>query len=141
MSVWWGLIVLLLIALIDYRQRRVPNVIVLPAMGLALVQAAAAGQLLSAVAGAAAAFLAFLALYGLGHWLFGAGALGMGDVKLAALIGALVGLERAPAVLLLGVVLAGAAAAALLLSGRARRGDTLPYGSFLALAALVGLVV
>jgi leader peptidase (prepilin peptidase)/N-methyltransferase len=140
MPIWWGLSLLLLIAVIDFRQRRVPNLVVLPATALALGHAWTVGRLPAAAAGAVVAFLTFLALYAAGQRLYGAGALGMGDVKLAALIGALAGVERAPVVLLLGILLAGAAAAGLLLTGRARPGDTLPYGSFLALAAAMALL-
>jgi len=136
-----GAAVMALLAVVDLEQRRVPNVVVWPATALALLAAWGEGQFLSAVAGALLAGGGFLALAALGRRLFGRDALGMGDVKLAALIGALVGLERMPWALLLGVLLAGAVAAALLLSGRARRGDSLAYGSCLALAALVVLVV
>ncbi len=136
-----GAAVLALLAVVDLEQRRVPNVVVLTATALALLAAGADGQGASAVAGALLAGGGFLALAALGRRLFGRDALGMGDVKLAALIGALVGLERMPWALLLGVLLAGAVAAALLFSGRARRGDSLAYGSCLALAAMVVLVV
>lgn len=136
-----GAAMLALLAVIDLEQRRVPNVVVLPATALALLAAGIDGRWLPAVAGALLAGGGFLALAVVGRRLFGRAALGMGDVKLAALIGALVGLERAPWALLLGVLLAGAVAAGLLLSGRARRGDSLAYGSCLALAALVVLVV
>ena len=136
-----GAAVLTLLTVVDLEQRRVPNVIVLPATALATLAAGGEGQLLSAVAGMLLAGGLFLALAVLGRRLFGRDALGMGDVKLAALIGALVGLERMPWALLLGVLLAGAVAAGLLLSGRARRGDSLAYGSCLALAALVVLMV
>jgi leader peptidase (prepilin peptidase)/N-methyltransferase len=131
---------LVLLAVVDLEQRRVPNVVVLPSTALALAFAAQNGQLISAAAGAALAFAAFLTLYILGRSLFGPGALGMGDVKLAAFIGAVVGLEWVPYALLLGIVFAGAGATALLLSGRARRGDSLPFGHFMALATIIALV-
>mgnify|MGYP003377318714 CR=1 FL=1 len=89
----------------------------------------------------ALAFAAFLGLYALGRRLYGPGALGMGDVKLAALVAAVVGLPAAGTALLLGVLLAGGAAAVWLLSGRAGRGALLPYGTFLALGGLVVLVI
>lgn len=132
--------VLALLAVIDLEQRRVPNVVILPATAFALVVAWQAGYLLSAVGGAALAFGVFLALFAVGRRLYGPGALGMGDVKLAGLIGAMVGFDGVLPALALGVLLAGAAAAALLLTGRARRGDRLPYGSFLTLAA-IGLLI
>lgn len=132
--------VLILIAIVDWEQRRVPNIIVLPATGLALAYAWQIEALLSAVAAAVVALVVFLVLYALGRRLFGPGALGMGDVKLAGLIGACFGLAWMPYALLLGIILAGAAAAVLLLAGRARRGELLPYGHYLAVAALIVLV-
>lgn len=132
--------VLLLVAIIDWEQRRVPNVMLLPALVVALVYAALSGDLLPAVLGATLAGAIFLVLYALGRRLYGAEALGMGDVKLAGLIGAIAGLPLMFYALALGILLAGVAAAGLLLTRRARRGDTLPYGAFMALAA-VGLLI
>lgn len=133
--------ILILLAVIDLEQRRVPNVVILSAMAFALSVAWQNSDLPRAAAGAVLAFVFFLALYMLGRRLYGPGALGMGDVKLAGLIGAMIGLEWMPHALALGILLAGAVAAMLLLSGRAGRSDLLPYGSFMTLAAVVVLVV
>ena len=64
----------------------------------------------------------------------------LGGTKMEALVAAVVGLPAAGWALLLGVLLAGGAAAAWLLSGRAERGTLLPYGAFLALGGIVVLV-
>jgi leader peptidase (prepilin peptidase)/N-methyltransferase len=64
----------------------------------------------------------------------------MGDVKLAMLLGAIVGSAYVWPAVLLGMLLAGAAAAGLLATRAVDRGATLPYGSFLAVAGLVVLV-
>ena len=56
-------------------------------------------------------------------------------------LAAAVGLPAAAGALALGVLLAGGAAAAWLLSGRAGRGALLPYGAFLALGGIVVLVL
>lgn len=130
---------LILLAVIDWEQRRIPNEIVLPVLMLAWVYAGQGGFLPSAVAGAVVAFAGFAALHALGRRLYGDGALGAGDVKLAALIGAIIGPAGMPYALALGVLMAGAGAAGLMLSGRARRGDTLPYGTCLAAAAVIFL--
>lgn len=132
---------LVLLAVLDWEQRRVPNIIVLPATGLALIYAWQNGDWPPALAGAAVGLATFLALYAFGRRFFGPGALGMGDVKLAGLLGALFGLAWVPYALLLGIALAGGAAAVLLLTGRARRGDTLPFGHYMAVAAVILLVV
>jgi len=128
--------VLLLLAVVDWEQRRLPNAVVLPALAAAVALSA---DPLAAGLAAAAAFVVFLAVYALGRRLYGPGALGMGDVKLAALVAAVVG-PAAVAALLGGVLLAGGGAAVGLLSGRVRRGAALPYGSFLAVAGVVVLL-
>lgn len=129
--------VLVLLAVVDWEQRRLPNVVVLPALGAAV---ALSGAPWAAAAAALIAFVVFLGLYALGRRLYGPGALGMGDVKLAALVAAVVGPAAAGGALLLGVALAGGAAAAWLLGGRADRGATLPYGAFLAIAGIAALL-
>jgi leader peptidase (prepilin peptidase)/N-methyltransferase len=131
--------ILVCLAVIDWEQRRAPNAIVLPAVVLAMADAWRGGHLMSAVTGAVLAFALFLGLYLIGRRLYGPGALGPGDVKLAGLIGAMAGVELMPYALALGILLAGAAAATLLLTGRARRGDSLAYGYFMALAAVASL--
>ncbi len=130
--------VLVLLAVVDWEQRRLPNVVVLPALAAAVILSA---QPLASMVAAMLALVVFLGLFALGRWLYGPGALGMGDVKLAALVAAMVGWPAAGAALLLGVLLAGGAAAVWLLSGRAGRGALLPYGTFLALGGLVVLVI
>jgi prepilin signal peptidase PulO-like enzyme (type II secretory pathway) len=55
--------VLVLLAIIDREQRRVPNVVLLPSVALALLLAWQGDYLLSAAAGAALAMLIFAGLY------------------------------------------------------------------------------
>ena len=65
--------------------------------------------------------------------------LGSGEILIAATAGAMLGPERTPAVLFAGMVLGAIAAGLLLVTRRARREETLPYGAFLCLAALGAL--
>lgn len=130
--------VLLLLAVVDAEQRRLPNAVVLPGIIAAVLLSP---DRAAAMAGGAMGFLLFLGLYLLGRRLYGPGALGAGDVKLAALVGAAVGWPGAGYALLLGIVLAGGAAVWLSLSGRGGRGATLPYGAFLALGGVVALFI
>ena len=59
----------------------------------------------------------------------------MGDVKLEAAAGALLGYPAVLAALFLGVLAGGVAAAFLLLTHRAGRKDAFAYGPYLALGA------
>lgn len=130
--------VLVVLSLIDIESRRLPNRIVLPAAGLVLAARLATdpGDWFAWV-GAAVGVTAFLLVFALA---FPAG-LGMGDVKLALLLGAALGTAVFPA-LLLGT-LAGAAAAVVLLvrEGPQARRRTLAFGPFLAFGAIATLLL
>ena len=129
--------VLIPIALIDLDYRIIPNKITLPAsvlaigIGLALKPSAVPEQLL---AGAAAAgfLLVFVLAYPRG--------MGMGDVKLAGVLGLFLG--RSVAVALLAAVLAGTLVGAVIMARRGvqqGRKTAVPFGPFLAFGGLVGL--
>ncbi|MBI4330699.1 MAG: prepilin peptidase, partial [Chloroflexi bacterium] len=66
--------------------------------------------------------------------------MGMGDVKLAALMGAATGFPAVFVALLLGIVLGGLTAAFLVLFGIRKRKDFIPFGPFLSLATMATLV-
>jgi leader peptidase (prepilin peptidase)/N-methyltransferase len=135
---------LALLGSLDLLERRVPNLIVFPVTGFALLAALFLPELghglLQTGGGAAAGLSSFLALRWLGERWFGPGALGMGDVKLAMLLGAMVGLQRIAAVLLLGILLAGAAGLFLLLTRRAKPHHHLPYAFYLSAAGIAILL-
>ena len=65
--------------------------------------------------------------------------MGMGDVKLGAMLGAFLGWKLALLSVLLSVLVGGPLAAFLLATGRKRRKDPLPFGPFLALGGAVSL--
>ena len=124
------------VAVYDARHRRIPNVITYPAIaagtGLALVQPL--GPWWSFVLAGAAAGVAIGALAVL------TGGMGLGDAKLAAVVGLLLGWPS----VLLGLFVAFASGAvvgvALTVAGRLRRGESLPFAPALAVGALVGLL-
>jgi prepilin signal peptidase PulO-like enzyme (type II secretory pathway) len=64
------------------------------------------------------------------------GGLGLGDVKLAMLIGAALGLQAAYQALAIGIVFGGLVILALFLAGAVSRRQAVPYAPFLALAAV-----
>jgi len=70
----------------DIRERRLPNWLTVPGAAAILAGAVASGRGMPAVTGAAALFALYLAVY-----LVAPGAMGGGDVKLAAGVGALTG--------------------------------------------------
>jgi leader peptidase (prepilin peptidase)/N-methyltransferase len=131
-------VVLLTSAAVDLADRRIPNVLTYPAIVLAVLSAAFLGPgLLPALAGGALAGGLFLVGYLLG-WN------GLGDAKLALLVGLILGFPGLLPSLAVGLVVAGLVAGGLLiarqLSGEPGRYRWLPYGPYLALAGLLGLV-
>jgi prepilin signal peptidase PulO-like enzyme (type II secretory pathway) len=83
--------------------------------------------------------LVFLAIAALGALIFHAEAMGLGDVKFSAFMGLILGLRPTLAAVLLGVVLAGVVALALVMLRRRHLRDSIAYGPFLAVGALVAL--
>lgn len=123
---------LLCVTLVDLRARRIPNELALALLAWAVVQLVWLGQ-----PGWGAAGLGLLAAGGLFLLLrlLSRGALGLGDVKLEAAIGALLGWPAVLAAIFAGVLAGGAAAAFLLFTKRAGRKDPIAYGPYLALGA------
>jgi Flp pilus assembly protein protease CpaA len=123
---------LLCVTLVDLRVRRIPNELVLALLAWAGVQILWLGW-----PGWGAAGLGLLVAGGIFFLLAlaGRGAMGLGDVKLEAALGALLGYPAVLAAIFLGVVAGGVAAAFLLLTQCAGRKDPIAYSPYLALGA------
>jgi leader peptidase (prepilin peptidase)/N-methyltransferase len=130
--------VLVAVAAIDLEHRIVPNRIVIPAAVFGLVAAALVdfGQLPELLIAGAAAFTA-LFVAALAY----PGGMGMGDVKLAGIMGLYLGIAVAPALLAAFAAGAGVGLAILARDGASARKRALPFAPFLALGGLVGLLV
>ena len=133
---------LLVVAVIDARTRRIPNRLTYPLtpallvlIGVAALANAAPGMLLRALLGGLAAFAALLVIA-----LISPGGLGMGDVKLAMALGIGLGYLSWGHVLIgvFGGFLLGGLSAILLLVTRLRsRKDLVPFGPYLAISTLL----
>jgi len=133
-----------LLGVIDLQHRLLPNRVVLPSLGIGtalLALAAVAGQdgwaLLRAAIGAAVLFLVFLVLA-----LIAPHGMGMGDVKLAALLGLALGWAGWGAVLVgaaAGFVVQALAAVLLLATRRIGLRGELPFGPAMLLGAVLAL--
>ncbi|HOB20641.1 MAG TPA: A24 family peptidase, partial [Candidatus Atribacteria bacterium] len=66
--------------------------------------------------------------------------MGGGDIKLMAMIGALTGWKATLLSMVLSVYLGGLLGGILLLLKVKRRGDYIPYGPFIAMAAVISLL-
>ncbi len=122
----------------DLDQRVLPDELTLPVIPIALLYALSGlnplvdGAVLTAVL---AAVLIPAVLY-LPSIPFGAGAFGLGDVKLLVGAGLLLGGDRALGGTLFGLILAGAVLLVLLATGRVGRRSYVPFGPFLIIGAL-----
>lgn len=122
---------------IDAKRKVLPDPITLPLIALGLIAALGQGRWLDALVAAAAGYVAL--------WLMGwlwlrfrdVDALGQGDAKLLGGIGAFLGWAVLPQIVFIAAIIG----IALALIGRARgrvldRGDEIPFGPALALAAV-----
>jgi leader peptidase (prepilin peptidase)/N-methyltransferase len=142
-TVVYSLVFLVLILLLatDLDQRTLPDEITLPLAGLAaiygltgqnpLIGQAVPGAMLPALLGAIVIPAVFLVL----SLPFGAGAFGLGDVKLLFGVGLLAGLGRTALGVFFGVLVAGVVILALLVNRRISLKSFVPYGPFLIIGA------
>ena len=122
------------LAVIDLRTRRLPNLLVYPGVVVALAAAPLlpADGYLNALAGGLAAF----ALFALIYFVAAPGVLGGGDVKLAPVLGAALGLPDALYALALGPLLVAVVAVPMIVAGRWTLRSRVPYGPYLAAGAI-----
>jgi len=129
--------VLISVGAIDLEHRKVPNVITAPAAVWAVAAAAVfqTGQLPELLIAGAAAFAALL-LMALAY----PGGMGMGDVKLAGVMGLYLGLSVLPAMLIAFFSGSAVGLGVMARKGASARKSALPFGPFLAVGGLVGLL-
>ncbi len=128
---------LIAVAAIDLEHRKVPNLITAPAAVWAVAAAAVlhTGELPELLIAGTAAF-AVLLLAALAY----PGGMGMGDVKLAGVMGLYLGLSVLPAMLIAFLAGSLVGLGVMARQGVAARKSALPFGPFLAIGGLVGLL-
>ncbi len=135
--------VLALIFVVDLEHHLILDIVVYPAAAALLILALALDhKALAAMAiGAVLSGGLFLAFYGLGFLLYHEEALGFGDVKLAALVGMMVGWPGIIGALILCALLGAAISVLLLGLGRVSARTYIPFGTFLSLGGVCALVL
>lgn len=127
----------IVISLIDMEHQRIPNQIVFPALLIAALttplrpDAGLAELWLGGAIGFGSLFLIALLL---------PRGMGMGDVKLTAFIGLILGYPKIVPMLLLAFIFGGLTGAFLLITRLKSRKDPVPFGPFLASAGVIGLL-
>ena len=135
----WALIAL---AAIDIDTQLLPDSITLPLVWLGLafnLATAAYTDLPSAVIGAMAGYLSLWSVF----WLFklatGKEGMGYGDFKLLAALGAWLGWQMLPAIILLSSVVGAIVGITLIVAARHGRNVPIPFGPYLAAAGVIAL--
>ncbi|RMD80189.1 MAG: prepilin peptidase [Gammaproteobacteria bacterium] len=129
----WGLLAL---SLIDLEHQLLPDDLSYPLLWAGLLGSLPGwfADPEAAILGAAGGYLSLWLVYVAHRWVTGREGMGHGDFKLLAVLGAWLGWQALPAVILASSVLGAAAGLALLATGRLQRGHPLPFGPFLAAA-------
>jgi len=131
-----------LITITDIERRLILNVVIYPSILLAIVASFFTPGMTwqTALVGGAIGFIFFLGAALVGNYFFGSGALGGGDVKLAAFVGLITGFPLVIEALVLGILI-GAVGSLILLVTRVRGlRDHIPYGPFIVAGAVITLL-
>lgn len=134
----WSLIAL---AAIDFDTQLLPDAITLPLLwlGLAFNLNGAMTDLPSSVLGAIVGYLSLWSVF----WLFklatGKEGMGYGDFKLLAALGAWLGWQMLPVIILLSSIVGAIVGIALIALAHHGRNNPIPFGPYLAAAGIIAL--
>jgi leader peptidase (prepilin peptidase)/N-methyltransferase len=133
---------LLALTLIDLDHKLLPDSLTLPLLwaGLLVNVPGLFTTLTSSVLGAAAGYLALWSVYKLFKLITGKEGMGYGDFKLLAAIGAWLGWQLLPVVILLSAVVGSVVGLALIAFGGRSSQTAIPFGPYLAAAGFIALL-
>ena len=134
----------IIIFVIDLEHGLILNKVVYPSMIVALLLSLYPLPWLTQSIGMRVAYAALGGGVGFGIFLLIAivsrGGMGWGDVKLAALIGLATGFPLVILAIIMAAILGGIVAVALVIAKKRKRRQTIPFGPFLAVAAMITLL-
>ncbi len=137
---------LLALTLIDLDHKLLPDSMTLPLLWAGLLVnvpfdgAGLFAPLSSSVIGAAAGYLSLWSVYKLFKLITGKEGMGYGDFKLLAAIGAWLGWQLLPVVILLSAVVGSVVGIALIVFGGRSSQTAIPFGPYLAAAGLIAML-
>lgn len=133
---------LLALTFIDYDTQLLPDQITLPLLwlGLLLNIDGLFVDLSTAVIGAAAGYLALWSVFHLFRLLTGKEGMGYGDFKLLAVLGAWLGWQLLPQIVLVSSLVGAVVGIGLILFRGRERSHPIPFGPYLAAAGLIALL-
>lgn len=134
--------VLIALAGIDLDHQLLPDDLTLPALwlGLLLSLVPVFVPVDTAVIGAAAGYLGFWGIYHLFRWLTGKQGMGHGDFKLLGMLGAWLGWQSLPLIVVLASVVGAGVGIAMIVGLGRHRDQPIPFGPFLAAAGWIYLI-
>ena len=135
----WALVSL---AVIDLDTQLLPDKITLPFLWLGLIfnLGHTFTDLRSAVIGALAGYLSLWCIYQIFKLTTGKEGMGHGDFKLYALLGAWLGWQRLPLIILIAAASGAIVGLGLIAARRSQRGKPIPFGPYLTVAGWIALV-
>jgi leader peptidase (prepilin peptidase)/N-methyltransferase len=133
---------LIAMAGIDVDHQLLPDNMTIPLMwgGILISFWSIHTDLVSSVAGAIAGYLVLWTIYHLFRLLTGKEGMGYGDFKLLAALGAWMGWQMLPLVVLLSSVVGAIVGLALMGTGKLQRDKPMPFGPFIAAAGWIALI-
>ena len=132
---------LIVVTLIDLNHQIIPNEITFPGMPLGLIAAATVlplswlDSLIGLLCGGGVLFF----VVWISPYIFGREGMGMGDVKLLAMLGAFLGWKATLLTLLLGSFFGAVVGGGLMATKLIKHSEPIPFGPFLALGAVLAL--
>lgn len=94
----------------------------------------------SAVLGGAAGFVFMIVPYLIARWHYKSEGIGQGDIYLGVLIGTATGFPLVFLALIIGVIIGGLTAIALVALRRKKKKDMIPFGPFLSIGAMIAII-
>ena len=134
--------ILIALTFIDFDKMLLPDQLTLPLLwaGLIFNISEQYVSLTDAVIGAAAGYMALWSLYWTFKLLTGKEGMGYGDFKLLAALGAWLGWQSLPLILILSSCIGAILGIALIVANRQQQGKPMPFGPYLAIAGWIALL-
>ncbi len=140
---------LIALTMIDYDHQLLPDSITLPLLWLGLLLSLFHGQTdaqrlfiapQTAIVGAAAGYLSLWSVYQLFKLITGKEGMGFGDFKLLAALGAWLGWQALPLIIILSAVVGAVVGGLAMIVARHGRETPIPFGPFLAAAGWISMI-
>ncbi len=134
-------ILLVLISFIDIEHMVIPDFLMLIGIGTGLAYSAYSGNFIESLTGACFGFSFMFLISSAAKYALKKEAMGDGDIKLLIMLGANLGIERTLLSVLFASLTGAAAGIALILLKKLNREDYIPFAPFLALGAIVSILI